>query len=57
MYGWTAISTGSDGWPKARFRPSNVGTGPLGEDPPEKYYEEWRDLTNRVADEYRPDLI
>ncbi|WP_049903338.1 alpha-L-fucosidase [Halococcus agarilyticus] len=28
-----------------------------GEEPPEEYYEEWRDLTNEVVDEYRPDLI
>ncbi|WP_436927480.1 alpha-L-fucosidase [Halosimplex amylolyticum] len=27
------------------------------ENPPEEYYEEWRDLTNEVVDEYRPDLI
>lgn len=28
-----------------------------GEAPPEEYYERWRDLTNEVVDEYRPDLL
>jgi len=28
-----------------------------GENPPEAYYEEWRDLTTEVVDAYRPDLI
>ena len=28
-----------------------------GEDPPEEYYERWRDLTNEVVEEYRPDLL
>jgi len=28
-HGWTAITTGNAGWPKAHFRPSSVDSGPL----------------------------